>query len=154
MSTLIREANDDDLVVMEGEIREIDRMEFDVMSGGKSVSECLDHLIRRSNKARAIYIDGNLVAIYGVLAKTLTSSEGNPWLAATTEIEKPGVRREFAKQTKPQIVWASQGFDHLWNLVAAENKIAIRWLKWIGFIFDGTSYSVSGHKFLKFHIGG
>ena len=38
---------DDDLAVMCDRIRPMDRFEFDVMSGGKQVDECFNHLRRR-----------------------------------------------------------------------------------------------------------
>lgn len=144
---------DDDLAVMCDRIRPMDRFEFDVMSGGKPVDECFNHLRRRSVRARAAYVDGDLVAVYGVLAPTLMATSGNPWLAATPEVNDPGVRREFIRYTQQEMTWLCDGFDHLWNLVSSENKVAIRWLKWIGFQFDDDLVDIHGHSFCRFSMG-
>lgn len=146
------ELRSEDLAQMCGLIRPMDRFEFDVMSGGASVEECFDHLRRRSVRARAAYVNGDLAAVYGVLAPTLTSEVGNPWLAATSLIERPDVRREFIRYTEQEMRWLSQGFQQLWNLVSEDNKIAIRWLKWVGFQFDENAVVVRGFRFRRFEV--
>lgn len=144
---------DADLDLMETRIRDMDRFEFDVMSGGKTVRACLDHLKANSRRSRAAYLDGQIVAVYGVLAKTALTPVGNPWLAATDMIDRSDVRREFVRHTMDQMRWAADGFTSLWNLVSSKNTISIRWLKWIGFDFDGPSYDIHGHRFLEFRMG-
>ncbi len=144
---------DDDLAVMCDRIQPMDRFEFDVMSGGKRLDECFNHLRRRSVRARAAYADGELVAVYGVLAPTLMAESGNPWLAATPTVDRPDVRREFIRYTEREMTWLSEGFQHLWNLVSHENQVAIRWLKWIGFQFDDDLIDVRGHPFRRFSMG-
>lgn len=153
MQVDIRNLCRDDIEVMAREMRAIDRLEFDIMSGGRDLLACLDHLFDRSRRARAAYVDGRLVAVYGVLSRTALSDEGNPWLAGTDLLLRRDVRREFARQTRDQVIWACDGYSRLWNIVSSENTLAIRWLKWIGFVFDGTAYDIRGHRFLKFQIG-
>ena len=142
-----------DALFMSQRIRPMDEFEFRVMSGDLEPYECLMHLHARSIRARAAYVDGALVAIYGVIPITRLSTTGTPWLCATDSIDDPAVRREFIKHTGPELQWIADGFERLWNLVSAENHIAIRWLKWMGFIFDETPYDVRGHTFLRFSAG-
>jgi hypothetical protein len=152
MSVVIRELQKEDLVLMAEMIRPMDRFEFNLMSNGQSVEECLQNMLRRSRRARAAYFDGNLVAVYGVLSSTMLSNNGNPWMAATNMIDRSDVRRLFIERTRFELAWLSEGFSLIWNIVSVENSIAIRWLKWVGFIFDGTEYNISGHRFLKFQM--
>ena len=144
---------DQDLENMAIGIRPTDRFEFSLMSHGKPLEESLAGLQRKSLRARAAYFDGDLVAIYGVLAPTLLSQEGYPWFCATGLVRDRAIRREFIDRTRAEAAWLAEGFSLLWNIVWCENKTAIRWLKWIGFTFDGTEYVIQGHRFLKFHIG-
>tara|TARA_R110000850_G_scaffold106309_2_gene217612 strand:+ start:75 stop:539 length:465 start_codon:yes stop_codon:yes gene_type:complete len=152
MSVLIRDLQKEDLVLMAEMMRPMDRFEFDLMSNGQSVEECLQHMLRRSRRARAGYFDGKLVAVYGVLSPTMMSTGGNPWMAATDMIDRSDVRRLFLQKTRSELAWLSEGFSLLWNIVSVENSIAIRWLKWVGFTFDGTEYDIRGHSFLKFQM--
>lgn len=154
MRVEIRPLSDIDLELMADQMRPMDRYEFDVMSSGEGCLECLQHMLRRSHRARAAYVDDNLVAVYGVLTPTLMSDVGHPWLAATDMIERPDVRREFIRCTRSELLWLSDGFSSLWNIISDKNVIAIRWLKWVGFHFDGTEYDIRGHRFLKFNMGG
>lgn len=153
MNIQISDLTDEDMALMAENIRDMDRFEFDIMSGGKPVIEILQHLMRRSVRARAAYVDDRLVAVYGVINQTVLSGVGNPWLAATDMIERPDVRRAFIRHTRSELAWLAEGLSTFWNMVYAENKLAIRWLKWTGFIFDGTEFDVRGHRFLKFEMG-
>lgn len=149
----LRDLGAADIATMAEQVREMDRFEFDVMSGGKTVRECLDHLARRSRRARAAYADGRLVALYGVLTQTILSDEGHPWLCATAAIEDPETRRAFIAHSIPELLWVGGDLSLLWNLVYAGNRISIRWLKWMGFEFEDAPYMVRGHEFLRFKMG-
>jgi len=145
--------NEGDVFIMQHRMRAIDRFEFEVMSGGQPLHENLMHLLGRSVRARAAYVDGRLVCIYGVISSTMLSTTGNPWLCATDALDEKEVRRVFLANMGPELQWVCEGFDRLWNLVSAENQVAIRWLKWMGFIFDETQYDVRGYPFLRFAAG-
>ena len=96
---------DFDASVMVGDIRDIDRLEFEIMSGSSNVFKSLMELKLRSRRARAAYYDGKLVAIYGVIQRSLLVPQGNPWLCATDAIDDPDVRRAFLKHTKSEFEW-------------------------------------------------
>lgn len=153
MEVKIAPLDDVDLEIMVEKIRPMDLLEFNVISDGKNLADCFADLKRDSVRARAAYVDGKLVAVYGVLSKTALGRIGHPWLAATDQIENPKVRREFIRHTRGEFEWLSEGFLGLWNVVLDQNEIAIRWLKWIGFRFDGPRYDVNGYTFLKFEMG-
>ncbi|GHV58467.1 hypothetical protein FACS189460_6000 [Deltaproteobacteria bacterium] len=68
---------------------------------------------------------------------------GAPWLLGSDLLERPEVSREFIRQSRPHLAELEPGFRKLHNLVHAENKLAIRWLKWLGFSLAAAP--------LKFH---
>ena len=152
MQVEIRNLEFADIEIMAERMRPMDQFEFEIMGGEKPVIESLEILLDRSRSARACYMDGKLVAVWGIMAPTILSNEGFPWLAATYEIDKPDVRRRFISMTKPEFWRAVGGFTKLWNLVSEENTVAIRWLKWIGFVFDGRETIIQGHRFLYFEM--
>lgn len=152
MQIEIRNLEYPDIELMAERMRPMDRMEFEVMGAGKTPLQSMEVLLERSKSARACYMGGELVAIYGILAPTILSTDGFPWLAATDAIDKASVRRRFIALTKPEFGRAVGSFTKLWNLISEENVIAIRWLKWIGFVFDGRATTIEGHRFLFFEM--
>lgn len=152
MDVEIKPLDEADIALMAHKMRPVDLKEFRIMAPDKSPMESLQHLLERSRKASAGYVDGRLVCVYGVISPTILSVEGHPWLAATDAVNDPKVRRVFLMSGKSELQRVSSGFSRLWNFVLAENKIAVRWLKWMGFEFEADSYDVRGHEFLRFKM--
>lgn len=153
MSVTFEPLTDADVLEMSEKMRPMDVFEFEQMSPDVSVLNVLKHLKNKSVRARCGRVDGELVAVYGVLAPTLLSHEGNPWMAATSAVERSDIRRIFLEHTMHEVAWLAEGFDALWNVCSVDNKIAIRWLKWIGFQFEDTIVDVRGHPFQRFYAG-
>ncbi|OJH45191.1 hypothetical protein [Paracoccus sp. SM22M-07] len=131
-------------------LRPIDRIELDCMADGDPVAK-LHRSIERARRSCAVYIDGELAAVVAINSRTLSSLTGCPWALTTRVIDKPGARRVFIEGSKPVMGWLIRDFSCLWNLVAAENKTAIRWLKWLGFSFpDRDDVVICGHRFRYF----
>jgi len=152
MQSMIKPMDETDTKIMAEEMREMDRFEFRVMSRGRSEKENLDMLLRRSRRSAAAYVDGEIVACYGVVAPTELSTVGHPWMCASDLVGMRQVRVEFLRRSNEQLAWMSQGFDFFWNLVSTENRVAIRWLKWLGFNFTGDVADVDGHPFAYFKM--
>jgi len=152
MAHVIKPMDDVDVKRMAKRMRPMDRFEFKVMSGGRPALDSLEELLRRSRRAAAAYHDDNLVCCYGVVAQTALSTIGHPWMCATPMIASPVVRKKFLRHSIEELAWMSEGFDMLWNLVSTENKIAIRWLKWMGFNFTGDQVGLRGHPFAYFKM--
>lgn len=154
MNVEIVDMGDIEIGLMATKMRPMDRFEFDVMSNGKTLIGALEYLQRRSHTAKAAYVDGELAAVWGIVPITILSDEGHPWMAATDLINIRAVQKEFIRATRRELAHAANGFSKLWNLVYAENTMAIRFIKWIGFEFDEVIIPVSGHNFLKFRMEG
>jgi hypothetical protein len=75
---------------------------------------------------------------------------GAPWLLASDILELPEVAREFIRLSRPYTRELERGFRRLENLVHAENRLAVRWLKWLGFSFAEKPEQWGGENFYRF----
>lgn len=129
-------------------LRPEDRLELDCMMP-EDQRAGLIRMAERARRSRAAYIDGEIVAIFGVSAQGVLSSTGCPWMLATPLIERRDVKRAFIACSRVAFEWLAQDFGRLWNVVSADNRGAIRWLGWLGFAF-GETVMVRGHEFRYF----
>ncbi len=129
-------------------LRPVDRLELDCMMPDNQRAGLID-MAERARRARAAYIDGEIVGIFGVSAQGVLSSTGCPWMLATPLIERRDVKREFIAGSRVALDWLAQDFARLWNVVSVENRAAIRWLGWLGFAF-GAVVDVNGQPFRYF----
>lgn len=132
-------------------LRPIDRLELDCMTQGDR-AVAVERMVGGARRACAAYMGGDLVCIMGVSAPSLMSPVGCPWMLTTRAVERPYVRRAFVAGSKASLEWVSMDFQRLWNLVAAENTVAVRWLRWMGFRFSGRDVWLQGHQFLHFEM--
>lgn len=130
-------------------MRPADRREYEAMMH-EPPALGLDKLRRRSRESWAAFADGDLVAIYGLLARTLLSTEAHPWLVASTEIERPEVRRAFARMSRGEAARMLQGFGRYSNYCDVENAAVMRWLYWLGFTFASETRAHNGVEFIEF----
>ena len=131
-------------------LRRVDRLELDCMMPENQRAGLIG-MAERARRARAAYIGGEIVGIFGVSAQGVLSSTGCPWMLATPLIERHDVKREFIAGSRVALGWLAQDFARLWNVVSVANRAAIRWLGWLGFEF-GETIAVSGHRFRYFRM--
>ena len=105
-----------------------------------------------SSDYRAVVVAGGVpIAALGLRMNSYLSDEGVPWLLSTNEALKH--KREFLANTAEVISDMLMLSPRLVNYVHANNKLSIRWLKWIGFTIDEPAESpVSKELFHKFHM--
>ncbi|MTH65075.1 hypothetical protein [Paracoccus shanxieyensis] len=132
-------------------LRPVDRLELDLMGTGEAERD-LERLAGQSRRSMAAYMSGELVCIFGIKAMGILSDVGCPWAMMTRQVDRPEVRRAFIANSGPVVDWLGQDVRRMWNLVAEENTTAIRWLKWLGFRFDGRAVTVQGHRLLHFEM--
>lgn len=153
MSVEIRPLRDEDMLTLATRLRPLDALEVACVAPDKGIGEALQEAGRASLRGRAGFLDGDLVACWGVTARTPLALEGTPWLLATDALERPEVRRAFIKHGRPEFASLVTGFRYLWNLVHEDNRVAIRWLRHMGFQFtDPKTYRLQGEPFLRFHM--
>ena len=149
MTPTIRPAGNEDLTLLASQMRDIDRLEVEAMTG-RDAASALMQFAPSSRRMTAGYADDRLVAVWGVSAPTLLSADATPWLLATDAIGDRDVRRTFLRLSRQEMERLVDGYRRLWNWVHADNAIAIRWLKWLGFQFPGAKSTVRGEPFLYF----
>jgi hypothetical protein len=93
---------------------------------------------------------GHVIQMWGVAPSGgLLGRVGTPWLLGSTLLERPDIAREFIRQSRPRARALEAGFRRLENWVHAENALAVRWLKWLGYQF-GETFMVRGEPFRRF----
>ena len=145
-------AREDDFEILARNIRDMDRLEVESVLG-LTVEEAFPQLHAESLRTRAGYHDGALVAVWGITAPTVISRTGTPWLLATKHLEaSPAARREVLRGSRREFDKLVEGYEMLWNYVHAENRVAIRWLRWLGFTFPDVRLTIGGQPFLYFQM--
>ena len=102
--------------------------------------------IEMSEKADMVFIDGDLVGVIGLREMDGFSI---PWFLGTNFVNKH--RKVFMRESK-KIIDAMP--NKLLNMVHADNKVSIKWLKALGFTLnEPLSCGRHGELFHQFHRG-
>jgi len=146
----IRPATPEDVELLAPKLREIDQKELRAL-GWHTPREGLEASLKLSVRAFTAVIEGEAGMMWGVCPwGGMLSLIGIPWMLAADIIERPDISREFVRQSKPYAKDIEMGFLRLGNLVHADNALAIRWLKWLGYSFMDMPETLKGEKFLRF----
>jgi hypothetical protein len=145
---LFREARTDDIDALAPHMRAIDALECKLV-GGHEPREALENALDVSSRAKAWEVGGVVQCLYGCAPVSFLSDEASIWLLGRDSIKEHA--RAFLKVSKGEVEDVSLGFERLFNVVHAHNRLSIRWLKWLGFAF-GEGIEVQGHPFLPFEL--
>ena len=105
----------------------------------------------QSETTFASLADGKVLCIYGTWRPAATSLKGVPWMLSTNELPKH--YRYFARGSKGYINYLKEHFLRLENYVDARNKLAVRWLGWLGFTVEPpTLFGAEQLPFHRFHM--
>jgi hypothetical protein len=99
-----------------------------------SHQEPLEHLtdsIERSVIARSALVGDQVACIWGVVAISLLTGTGQPWLLTSDLVERHP--RHFMREVRRQLPEMLRMFPTLLNVTDARYTRAIRWLDRIGF---------------------
>jgi len=142
---------DDLLIEIARNMREADRIEVKA-SSGLSPYESLKHSCEKSNFNVVVIVDDTPIAVLGLAVISALTGLGTPWLLSSEEALKH--KREFFKLSPPIIQEMLNICPKLYNYVHAENKVSIKWLKWLGFTVERNTveYGINGEKFHKFYM--
>lgn len=101
--------------------------------------------------ACSVWFNNEPSAILGVVVGDIITSTGSPWLLGTDNIVK--YRRLFLENSKMVLNDMFIVAKNLSNYVHVDNTVSIRWLKWLGFIFEpARPYGIEGELFHRFHL--
>lgn len=128
------------------DIRPHDRQELQALNGGSEEHE-LRTAIANSERVRTCMCDGKVLAIFGDIR--YDDAVGLPWMISTNQITR--YVRPFLAECRGVVDDMRTRHLILMNMSYAENTLANRWLKWLGFTFhDAIPFGKNGELFYPF----
>lgn len=105
--------------------------------------------IATSRDAWTVFVDDEIMCIFGVSTISTLTGLGSPWLIGSDLIEE--YKWDFLDGSKPFVEKLKFGYKKLENYVDDENRLSIAWLKWMGFkVDDPLPHGPLGKQFRKF----
>jgi hypothetical protein len=142
----IRDITPEDQRALLNDMRSADRAEVEATTP-LSLESAVRQTVSLSTDSRVGLIDGKVAALWGAAPISLSNAHGAPWMLATTVIEKHPLA--FLRRCKEQFSAVHGPYQLLENHVDVRNRVAIHWLRWLGFEFDDPT--PWGWKGLPFH---
>lgn len=131
MSPLAVEPTPEHLDYLAAHLRVQDRAEL-AAAGWDDVRQVLAQSVRVSRWSRVALLDGVPAAVFGCAEYgSLLAPAGVPWLLGTDAVARHG--RVLQREARHYIAAMLQEYPRLFNAVHAENTVAVRWLKRLGF---------------------
>lgn len=130
--------------------RQADRDEL-WASSFSTVEEVLWRGLRYSTDCWTVLFDDLPVAMAGVVPISLMGGKGVPWMVATVDVESHPAK--FARLSKQYVAKMLQRYSHLINFVDDRNKLAIRYLEWLGFeMYEPAPHGALALPFRRFEM--
>lgn len=119
---------------------------------GKNPTDSLKYSLAMSRFSCTGFVGSEAVCMFGVCPSSfLTPLKGYVWMFSTTNILDHQVA--FLRRCKPVISQMLNIFPVLENWVSVENRLAIKWLRWMKFKFDEpVDYGPFNKKCMRFHM--
>lgn len=125
-------------------MREEDKQEI-LFSSGRDPLDALLYGYQLSNEVSTIVRAGKVVAIFGIVGTK--GVIGSPWmLGADDLVHCTSLLRECREILKRQV----DEYQYLTNACWSKNEVHVKWIKWLGFKFEGEDIR-NGETFLHFH---
>lgn len=130
-------------------LRAIDRVEAEAF--GVSPKAMLRQTLMHpsaGDEAWTALVDGEPIAMFGVAAVSLVDWTGRPWFLGSDKVA--GCARQLVAGGPSFIDRWHERFRHLENWVSADNRAAIRLLRYWGFVVEDAPVEFGGVQFLPF----
>lgn len=127
----IADASDREARAVAGCLRAADRAEIIAATGTDDVVAVVRRSVATSRVAHCAWADGAPAVLWGVAPASWLSGTGVPWMVATPALETHW--RAFLRRCRPEVAAMAAGFQVLRNHVDARNRLAVKWLEWLGF---------------------
>lgn len=107
--------------------------------------------VEHSSHCAIATVNGVPAAIIGLAPVNLLTGQGAPWMLGTDAVTAN--RRALMTYTGPYIRTMLKAYPHLVNYVHASNRVAVNWLRRIGFeIGPAQPYGPHGALFHRFEM--
>lgn len=131
-------------------MRHADAVEV-MSSHGHTPIEALMNAWNLSDYSVIITVNGIPAVIYGVCLLSVVTGAGLPWMLSAERAVK--YKKSLLKYSPPVVDDMLKVCSSLSNHVHVDNKLSVRWLKWLGFsIEEPTPYGVRNELFHRFHL--
>jgi hypothetical protein len=112
----------------------------------------IDMTAARAVAAWSGKVDGEVACVFGITRRSMISSVGVPWLLATPLVERYPMT--IARGSREYFDRMARAFPLMENHVLEENKMAVLWLKWLGFdMEEPRPHGAFGAPFIRFGKG-
>lgn len=115
---------------------------------GRSPKAAVRLSLRSSAWACTVLLDGEPVAMFGVVAASLIEGRGRPWFLGSDDVYAHG--RDMLTMGVQVLARMHGDFRRLENVVSSGNVRAIRLLRRWGFTVEGEEIMVGGVPFVRF----
>ncbi len=155
MKAAVRGAVESDIAAILADLRPSDAAEMAAL--GTTAEDAMRMGLSMSDWAMTGTLDGEPVCMFGVAPQNYLLGFGTPWMLATTRIESSQVA--FLRACRPVVQRMLETYPSLSNVVHADNAMAIRWLRWLGFTFhinangSPATFVVNDEPFHLFAMG-
>lgn len=105
------------------------------LSAHKTPYQALTEGFNTSIKAWTIMEGDTPIGMFGVSSGSILSNIGIPWLLGTDAMLK--IRRQFVRESIQYLNEMLVLYPRLVNFIHIDNVASLRWLRWMGFDFDG-----------------
>jgi hypothetical protein len=142
-----RPYREEDIAIIAPKMCEADATEI-MLSDGLEPLEALQRACRESHEANTIVApSGELLGMFGL--SFMDEFMGSPWMLTTGKLDKYYI--QFLRGSRDWVVEANNKRNILVNYVHVENKLAINWLRFLGFSFlRELEYGVGKAPFYEF----
>ena len=142
-------ATDEDIRAVAANMRAIEVEECRAF--GRSPEEALQRGRKAARICHAARLNGEPVAVYGLLVISLMGGVGSPWMLGTDEIGRHG--RDLMRIARATVAEWQAVTPFLHNNVHAENAVSIRWLTRLGFTVEPRVADIGGQPMRRFWKG-
>lgn len=146
----VRKASKEDAVSLAPRLRPVDVKEVRVLTGMDPLASLLNGV---GHDARSIVADDGhtIIGMFGVTPTSLPGV-GAAWLLASDElVSNRSHSRQFIRECRAWMWWMHTKYPVIGNTILDENRVAIRWLRWLGFQFYEHTPIVGASMFMKTH---
>jgi hypothetical protein len=118
-------------------LRNLREREKNILAGVEDADKQIIDEVRKSTRAFAGLIDGEVVCLWGIQARTLLADAVYLWMFTSSAVEEhPFV---FVRHSQRMARSILDEYATIEGHVAINNPISAKWLRWLGATFEPSS---------------